>query len=493
MKIPPGFAVAVLALLCCLGPAASARAQVFELIDAFAGCPEEGCGAGGDIAHPAWPLILGPDGHFYGMSGIDSRIDEEEPRSWGAIFRIDTAGHRTILHRFNCAGPGDYASGSMAFGPDGALYGIGARCRGHNATIFRLVGDSFEILQEFPTGGFIPLSIVAGPGGTLYGFGFYSGGPFPLGRQYKWTGDITVLATEPVGGLLLRAPDGNLYFPKLGTLFGTAYENAVYRITSGDVVELVHEFGSEGHVQDSFLLGGDGNLYGHVVNPFGPPYFNTPYRLTLSGAVTLLNAAFGRRPLAAGVDGSVFVDGGGEHGAIDRLPPGGVLEPVHTFNYDDGSGALLPLTQGPDGHLYGIRPEGGAHGLGTFYRIRMPRVDVKANGGDGPITVAAGDPLEISLAFDAAPTTTINPSEVYVAVVTPALEVFWMTASGFTTTPTRLYAGPLAAFGPVPLLTLTDAGVLPAGDYYWVTIVDSDANGVPNWTFVDFVKTRRTP
>jgi hypothetical protein len=166
---------------------------------------------------------------------------------------------------------------------------------------------------------------------------------------------------------------------------------------------------------------------------------------------------------------------------------------VHTFDGTDGKGELPRLTPGPDGHLYGVRGEGGTHEMGVFYRVRLPRADLKANGGDGPITVAAGNPLEISLAFDAAPTTTLNPSEVYVALVTPTLNVFWMTPAGFTATPTRLYSGPLAAFGALPLLTIPDVVVLPAGDYYWVTIVDADANGVPNGTWIDFVKTTKAP
>ena len=37
----------------------AADAQVFELLDSFAGCPAEGCGPAGDAAHPE-RLILGP-------------------------------------------------------------------------------------------------------------------------------------------------------------------------------------------------------------------------------------------------------------------------------------------------------------------------------------------------------------------------------------------------------------------------------------------------
>jgi hypothetical protein len=42
-----------------------------------------------------------------------------------------------------------------------------------------------------------------------------------------------------------------------------------------------------------------------------------------------------------------------------------------------------------------------------------------------------------------------------------------------------------------PLINIPDAAVLPAGDYYWVAIVDADANGVPDGHYVDFVKTTK--
>lgn len=102
-----------------------------------------------------------------------------------------------------------------------------------------------------------------------------------------------------------------------------------------------------------------------------------------------------------------------------------------------------------------------------------------------------GDPLQISMAFDASATEVVDPAEVYVAVITPSFQILWATAGSFSATPAPLCAGPLPSFGPAPLINIPDAAVLPEGDYYWVTIVDADSNGVPNGTFVDFVKTTK--
>lgn len=478
MRIPPQLAIAFAIALVCLGHAGSAGAQVFELIDSFAGCPPEGCDDSSDIARPVNPLLLGPDGHFYGSTGIDWRDGEAAPRSWGTIFRIDTAGQRTILKRFSGEAGGCGSNRSITIGDDGAVYGVGSRC------IFRLIGASFEVLQTFPVGGFIPDSIFAGPGGAFYGFGVTGTGTRVI---YKWSGDVTLLLGLPLQALvsdMMRGPDGNLYF-SLEFLLGYGTSAGVYRLTTGDRIESVRQFGKS--ILD-LIIGVDGRLCASTRDASSGMLFSVLFCMTASGAEIPMSGGEGTRPLAVGTDGSLLVVWGT---TILWLSQAGMLVPVHAFDGTDGSGGMSRMTHGADGHLYGVG-SGGAHGEGVFYRIRMPRVDVRANGSDAPAAVTPGTPLAVSLAFDAAPTTTVNPSEVYVAVVTPSLDVFWMTAAGgFTTAPTRLYAGPVAAFAPVPLLTIPDAVVLPEGDYYWVAIVDADTNGVPNGAFVDVVKVTR--
>lgn len=495
MAIAPRLVLAsIVAIL--LAHASSADAQVFELIDSFAGCPPEGCGPGDDIAAPQVPLLLGPDGLFYGISSVYFVPGDDGPRSWGTVYRIDSAGRRVILHRFDETGQGCPTNNRLTFGADGALYGLAGRCNGgvHDARIIRITGGTFEVVQTFPADGFTPISIIAGPGGAFYGVGSIPGTDFRV--IYKWDGNAITLLLGMSGESysspdLVRGPDGNIYFAwMLRFSPGDGGSAAILRISAGDRIEKLHDFGAGEVAALTLVLGGDGALYGVAGSPFVGARV---YRVTLAGTFTYLAGTQGTGLLAAGVDGSVFVPGGGSiHGEIVRVSRAGVLTPLHTFDGTDGSGELPKLTQGPDGHLYGVRSEGGAHGVGVFYRIRMPSVDVKANGGDGPISVAPSSPLQISLGFDAAPTTTLSPSEVYVAVVTPTLDVFWMTAGGgFTATPTRLYSGPLTAFAPVPIINIPDAGVLGPGDYYWVTIIDADNNGVPNGTWVDFVKTTR--
>ena len=71
--------------------------------------------------------------------------------------------------------------------------------------------------------------------------------------------------------------------------------------------------------------------------------------------------------------------------------------------------------------------------------------------------------------------------------------LIWITPSGLSLTPTRLYNGPLPTFGPAPLITLPAAGLLPPGTYVWIAVVDNDTNGAIDGHVFDFVVTTISP
>jgi hypothetical protein len=501
MRLAHRFALAVTVAVVCLGHAAPARAQVFELLSSFRSCTPDGCPPDGDPGVPVGPLVLAGDGFLYGLLLPDRR--EGAPPSRGAIYRIDTAGRRAIVHRFTGVGMGGclgtVVRQALTVGHDGAVYGLATSCAPSSTSgnsIFRIVGSSFQIVQEFPSdglNGFVPYSLFAGPGGAFYGIGYHPAVDTRL-FVYEWNGALRPLArhTGPDFWLpsFVKGPDGNLYYPLVAEFGWSLVTGRVLRISRGGVIDTLYNSPTEDQAPtNDLVVGSDGHLYGTAGSPILGT--NPVFRLTLGGEFTTLRSE-AARVLAAGANGSVFTTNFlFPHGEIVELSPSGASAPVHTFDGSDGSGDMPPLTRGPDGHFYGVRTEGGAHGFGTFYRIRMPTVDVKANGSDGPTTVGPGDSLDISIALNAAPTTTLETSEVYVAVVTPTLNVFWMTAAGFSATPTPIYTGGLVPFGHLSIFSIPDAGVLGAGDYYWVTIIDTDNNGVPNGTFVDFVKTTR--
>lgn len=495
-------ATAAVVLLTIAAP--SARAQQFELINSFAGCPSEGCGTTGDAAHPyagdPWiangvigELLVGPDGYLYGISRPDFREGEVIPRSWGTIFRAGPDGSRIVLHHFSGQEPGGCGPGGIGFSAAGVLYAAGRRCTATGSgTIFRLVDGVAETVQEFPTPGFHPYTLVASTAGTFYVFGAdhsATSGQTNF-RNYRWdetNGTLTPLSTS--AARMVPAPDGHVY-AALALHHPFFVAGWIDRIDDG---ARFHVFEVDEAPDPELVMGADGNLYGsaaHYVNGFVTR--RRLFKMSPAGSLTYVSDQ-PLIPLGSSADGWIYgrVAGPGD-GQLARFRPG-TFTTIHTFDGSDGSGAFSPLVRGTDGHLYGLRNDGGEHGLGTLYRIRLPTVDVDANGADGPIEIAAGTPLQISIAFDASVTEVVTPSEVYVAVVTPGLEIVWATPSGFSLTPSPIYTGPLPSFASTPLIDIPDAAVLQPGDYYWIAVVDADSNGVPNGHYVDFVKTTKGP
>jgi hypothetical protein len=103
-------------------------------------------------------------------------------------------------------------------------------------------------------------------------------------------------------------------------------------------------------------------------------------------------------------------------------------------------------------------------------------VTITANGQGNPLTLAQGSSLQIAVAADGGTLGFANPSDMYIGLSTPSA-LLWLAASGFTTTVTALYHGPLATFGSVTLFNIPNVSVLPAGTYTWFILVNG-ANGL---------------
>ncbi len=146
---------------------------------------------------------------------------------------------------------------------------------------------------------------------------------------------------------------------------------------------------------------------------------------------------------------------------------------------------------GADGSLYYLA-RGSGSATGVVYRVEYvgPRVDVTANGQDGPVVLGEQDPLVISVEFDAGNASTIDPGEVYIGVAS-VLGTVWLdpATQTFVPTPTRVYTGPLPSVGPTTLINVPNVSGIATGPYWWFMIVDSDSNGAPNGTFFDVVLT----
>ena len=163
---------------------------------------------------------------------------------------------------------------------------------------------------------------------------------------------------------------------------------------------------------------------------------------------------------------------------------------------DFATGVTSPvdLVAPADGRLYylarGASSNTGVVGMIT-YDVTTPGVDVTVNGGDGPLTLSAGDRLQIDLSINAG-SGGLN-GEVYIGVITVA-GLFWADPpNGFVPTPRPIYSGPLSTFGPSPLFTVSDVAVLPPGPIWWFVVLDRDANSTPQGEFADMVTTIIVP
>lgn len=197
----------------------------------------------------------------------------------------------------------------------------------------------------------------------------------------------------------VQAVDGNLY----GVTFagGANLAGAVYKLTPNGALTILYSFCSlpgcaDGkYGSDSIVPGADGNLYGLTVNG-GSADSGIVFKLTLQGQFSTIynfcsqpNCADGSAPngLLLASDGNFYgtTMTGGAHqvGTIFKLTPQGVLTLLHTFCSQPGcadgydiDNSFGTLTQGTDGNFYGVTDRGGSEarvcshgGCGTAYQI----------------------------------------------------------------------------------------------------------------------------
>jgi uncharacterized repeat protein (TIGR03803 family) len=149
---------------------------------------------------------------------------------------------------------------------------------------------------------------------------------------------------------------------------------------------MLHSFsGSPGEGANpvaGLVQGGDGDFYG-TTGLGGEHYLGTIFKITSAGSLTTLHSfsgasGDGAAPLAGLVQGS---DGnfygatalGGAHylGTIFKISPSGSLITLHSFSGSPGEGAdpVSAVVQASDGDFYGATALGGAHYRGTVFEF----------------------------------------------------------------------------------------------------------------------------
>jgi glucose/arabinose dehydrogenase len=342
------------------------------------------------------------------------------------------------------SGATNHNGGAIHFGPDGTLFvAVGENAnRSNSQTLNNRLGKVLRINAD----GTIPednpfYTVAAGENRSIWALGLRN--PFTF-------------AFQPISGTMFINDVGELTWEEINV--GTAGANYGWPETEG---------------------------------PTNDPRFDAPlHAYTHSGGACAISGGAFYNPAAEAFPANFvgtyfFADfcGGWIRG---RSPSTGAIAPLAT-----GITNPVDLRVADDGSLYYLA-RGGGSTTGVVYRIQYdgPRVDLTANGADGPVQLDPQAPLAIALTVDAGGEAAIEPAELYLAIATPSGALWWDPASRrFVPAVTRTYAGPLPAFGPVALFNFPQASLLAPGPYWWIAVVDNDLNGTPDFDLFDVVLT----
>jgi uncharacterized repeat protein (TIGR03803 family) len=342
--------------------------------------------------NPYGSLVVGSDGILYGTTNGGGNY------GLGTLFKFDPNTKVYAVMRHLQGADGGYLRGSLTFGNDGYLYGLGHQGGATGGgTIFRIsTGGSFLVVRNlsgldgtFPAG-----SLVKDSNGNFYGM-MASGGTKSAGTIFRFnpaTKAYTVLRSldlTPDGGYpagsLIRGTDGNFYgmtssggsSSRFGTLFKI---NANVSPAAFTVMARFNGSGSLGNAPNGSLVqANDGAFYG--TNSAGGTYgYGTLFKIC--GGVTTVIKSFNRPTdgatpkgsLIQATDGNLYglaSDGGTNgYGTIFKFnPTTNVFAVIRHLAVADGTNPVGSLTQGTDGHLYGLGQRGGSKGAGTIFRI----------------------------------------------------------------------------------------------------------------------------
>lgn len=202
--------------------------------------------AGGtDGTNPEAALVLDSAGSLYGTTdygGGTSCLYGGVFPGCGTAFKIDRTGKETVLHRFQGGTDGAIPFAALVRDTAGNLYGTtyqgggegGGLCGGYGCgTVFKIDTTGTEtVLHRFggyPTDGAAPFAgLVIDPAGNLYGT-TQSGGASNPGTVFELdtTGTETVLYSFTGAGDGSE-PDARLLRDAAGNLYGTTYYGGAY-------------------------------------------------------------------------------------------------------------------------------------------------------------------------------------------------------------------------------------------------------------------------
>jgi uncharacterized repeat protein (TIGR03803 family) len=342
-----------------------------------------------DGAAPQASLLLDAGGNLYGTTYAGGADD------CGVVFKLDPNGNETVVYSFNWQKDAGYPWAKLIQDSAGNLYGATEGGETHLlGAVFKVDTAGREtVLHKFTArDGESPFAgLVRDAAGNLYGT-TEGGGRHKDGIVFKLDphGNEKVLysfAGAPDGdspyGDLIRDAAGNLYgttryggASNYGTVFkldpSTGQETVLYSFTGGE---------QDGRYPNAGLIAnGAGGFYGTTVNGADGDY-GVVFKLDAAGNETVLYSFGGGkqgaypyggliRDRAGNLYGTTFQGGDSNYGVVFKVDPSGNETVLHSFSGGlDGAYPYAALIRDDAGDLYGTTTVGGAGGAGTVFKI----------------------------------------------------------------------------------------------------------------------------
>jgi uncharacterized repeat protein (TIGR03803 family) len=346
-------------------------------------------GASPDGGAPQAELVQANDGNFYSTTFSGGNFES------GTIFKMTPSGVVTIVHHFSTSADGRPVAGLIQ-ASDGSLYGTTFVGGPYAGTVFKMALDgSFTNLHSFgtnPDGSNPSATLVQASDGAIYGvtqgggegvgtiFRVTLGGAFSIFYRFPASASYPY-AAYPYAGLI-QASDGNLYgtTPYRGDITNNG---CVYKLTLSGAVTVLHAFVTDGSEPFAPVIqGSDGKLYGTTIyNPASYGGGGVVFSVALDGTAAVVHAFArssddGANPadsVLQAMDGQFYgttANGGPSNkGTVFRSTSSGAIVVLHSFSGGaDGATPLAGVIQAADGNLYGTASDGGS-GLGVIYRV----------------------------------------------------------------------------------------------------------------------------
>jgi uncharacterized repeat protein (TIGR03803 family) len=344
--------------------------------------------------NPSGGLIRDSAGNLYG-TGNGGTV------GGGIVFKLDAAGHQTVLHNFTGGADGLYPAGLIR-DSSGNLYGTTYQGGAVNAgVVYKLDPAGHEtVLYNFTggtDGGSPYAGVIRDSAGNLYGT-TYQGGTANAGVVYKpdAAGHETVLYSF-TGGADGNHPSSGLIRDSSGNLYGTTSAGGnfsafpggcgvVFKIDASGHETVLYYFGAvpDGRGPSGLTRDSSGNLYG-TTSAGGNTSIcwegcGVVFKLDTSGHETVLYAFTGLadggypttgiiRDSAGNLYGTTSYGGSANGGVVYKLEPGGHETVLYNFTGGADGGSPYGVIRDSAGNLYGITQSGGAAIIGVVYEL----------------------------------------------------------------------------------------------------------------------------